>query len=63
MMFLVAVTAFFIVLFSMPTLIKVAREKGLIDLPENPRKIHKRAVPAMGGVVIFAALLINVFFG
>ncbi len=61
-MFLVAVTAFFIVLFSMPTLIKVAREKGLIDLPENPRKIHKRAVPAIGGVVIFAALLINVFF-
>lgn len=62
MMFLVAITAFFIVLFGTPTLIKVAREKGLMDLPEDPRKIHKRAVPTIGGVMIFAALLINVFF-
>ena len=62
MMFFIAITAFFIVLFGMPTLIKVAREKGLMDLPEDPRKIHKRAVPTIGGVMIFAALLINVFF-
>ena len=62
MIFLVAITAFFIVLFGMPTLIKVAREKGLVDLPEDPRKIHTRAVPTIGGVMIFAALLINVFF-
>ena len=61
-MLLVAITAFFIVLFGMPTLIKVAREKGLMDLPEDPRKIHTRAVPTIGGVMIFAALLINVFF-
>ncbi|MGB2190415.1 MAG: MraY family glycosyltransferase, partial [Flavobacteriales bacterium] len=40
----------------------MAREKGLMDLPEDPRKIHKRAVPTIGGVMIFAALLINVFF-
>jgi UDP-GlcNAc:undecaprenyl-phosphate GlcNAc-1-phosphate transferase len=62
MIFLVAITAFFIVLFGMPTLIKVAREKGLVDLPEDPRKIHTRAVPTIGGVMIFAALLINMFF-
>ena len=62
MMFLVAITAFFIVLFGMPTLIKVAREKGLMDLPEDPRKIHQRAVPTIGGVMIFAALLTNAFF-
>lgn len=62
MLFFIAITAFFIVLFGMPTLIKVAREKGLMDLPEDPRKIHKRAVPTLGGVMIFAALLINVFF-
>ena len=62
MMFFVAITAFFNVLSGMPALIKVAREKGLMDLPEDPRKIHKRAVPTIGGVMIFAALLINVFF-
>ena len=62
MLFLVAISAFFIVLFGMPTVIKVAREKGLVDLPEDPRKIHTRAVPTVGGIMIFAALMVNIFF-
>ena len=62
MMMLVAITAFFIVLFGMPTVIKVARQKGLMDVPEDPRKIHVRAVPTVGGIMIFAALLVNAFF-
>lgn len=61
-MVLVAISAFFIVLFGMPTVIKVARQKGLMDMPEDPRKIHVRAVPTVGGIMIFAALLINAFF-
>lgn len=59
---LVAISAFFIVLFGMPTVIKVARQKGLMDIPEDPRKIHVRAVPTVGGIMIFAALLVNAFF-
>ena len=59
---LVAISAFFIVLFGMPTVIKVARQKGLMDMPEDPRKIHVRAVPTVGGIMIFAALLVNAFF-
>ena len=62
MLLLVAISAFFIVLFGMPTVIKVAREKGLVDLPEDPRKIHTRAVPTVGGIMIFAALMVNIFF-
>lgn len=62
MMTLVAISAFFIVLFGMPTVIKVARQKGLMDVPEDPRKIHVRAVPTVGGIMIFAALLVNAFF-
>lgn len=61
-MMLVAISAFFIVLFGMPTVIKVARQKGLMDIPEDPRKIHVRAVPTVGGIMIFAALLVNAFF-
>lgn len=61
-MMLVAISAFFIVLFGMPTVIKVARQKGLMDVPEDPRKIHVRAVPTVGGIMIFAALLVNAFF-
>ena len=41
MLFLVVITAFFIVLFGMPTLIKVARAKGLMDLPEDPRTMDR----------------------
>lgn len=62
MLFLVAISAFFIVLFGMPTLIKVAKLKRLVDEPEDPRKIHHRSVPTIGGVMIFITLMFNVFF-
>lgn len=62
MLFLVAITAFFIVLFGMPTLIKVANLKRLVDEPEDPRKIHHRSVPTVGGVMVFITLMFNVLF-
>ncbi len=49
------VTAFAVSLYTIPVLIKVLQEKGLTDLPTEERKIHKRPVPTLGGVVIFAA--------
>lgn len=62
MIALVALSAFFIALFGMPTLIKVAKLKRLVDEPEDPRKIHNRAVPTVGGIMIFITLMFNVFF-
>ena len=62
MITLVAITAFFIALFGMPSLIKVAKLKRLVDEPEDPRKIHHRSVPTVGGVMLFIALFFNVFF-
>jgi UDP-N-acetylmuramyl pentapeptide phosphotransferase/UDP-N-acetylglucosamine-1-phosphate transferase len=52
---LALVTAFAVSLYTIPVLIKVLQEKGLTDLPTEERKIHKRPVPTLGGVVIFAA--------
>lgn len=49
------VTAFIISIYTIPVLIKVLKEKGLTDLPTEERKIHKRPVPTLGGVIIFAA--------
>ena len=62
MMLLVAISAFFITLFGMPTLIKVAKLKRLVDEPADPRKIHFRSVPSIGGVMIFIAVMVNGFF-
>ncbi len=56
---LVFFTAFSVVLYSTPALIKVAVLKRLIDVPSEDRKIHTRAIPTIGGVIIYAATLFS----
>jgi UDP-GlcNAc:undecaprenyl-phosphate GlcNAc-1-phosphate transferase len=56
---LVFITAFTVVLFATPALIKVAILKNLIDLPSEDRKIHKRAIPTIGGIIIYAATIFS----
>ncbi len=56
---LVFLTAFIVVLYCTPALIKVAVLKRLIDIPTEDRKIHKRAVPTIGGIIIYAATLFS----
>jgi UDP-GlcNAc:undecaprenyl-phosphate/decaprenyl-phosphate GlcNAc-1-phosphate transferase len=55
---LVFFTAFFVVLYCTPPLIKVAILKRLFDEPGG-RKIHKRIIPTIGGIIIFAATLFS----
>jgi UDP-GlcNAc:undecaprenyl-phosphate/decaprenyl-phosphate GlcNAc-1-phosphate transferase len=50
-------TAFLVVLLATPVLIKVAFLKRLFDEPGDSRKLHKRMVPTIGGIIIFAATL------
>ncbi|MCB0773992.1 MAG: undecaprenyl/decaprenyl-phosphate alpha-N-acetylglucosaminyl 1-phosphate transferase [Flavobacteriales bacterium] len=52
-------TAFFVVLFTMPSLIKVARMKHLVDEPSEERKLHHRSIPTIGGIIIFAAIIFS----
>ncbi len=54
---LVFFTAFIVVLYSTPALIKVAVLKRLIDAPSEERKIHKRSIPTIGGIIIYAGTL------
>lgn len=54
---LVFLTSFIVVLYSTPALIKVAVLKRLIDSPSEERKIHKRSVPTIGGIIIYAGTL------
>ena len=59
LLILVFITSFVVVLYSTPALIKVAILKNLIDSPEEDRKIHKRAIPTIGGIIIYAATLFS----
>lgn len=50
-------TAWFVVMISMPSLIKVAKLKHLVDEPTEARKVHHRSVPTIGGIVLFGAIV------
>ena len=52
-------TAFFVVLMATPALIKVAILKRLFDEPGDERKLHKRMIPTIGGIIIFAGTLFS----
>lgn len=51
--------AFFIVLLSTPAFIRVAHIKNLFDSPNESRKLHKKSIPSMGGIMIFAGTLFS----
>lgn len=51
---LVFITSFIGVLFGLPSVITVAKLKGLFD-SHNDRKLHKNKIPRLGGVAIFVA--------
>ncbi len=53
------ITSFLVVLFTMPSLIKVARMKHLVDEPSEARKLHQRSVPTIGGIIIFASIIFS----
>lgn len=51
--------SFFIVLFATPSFIRVAHIKHLFDDPNESRKLHKKSIPSMGGIMIFAGTLFS----
>lgn len=48
--------AFFVTYVSMPVIIRIARVKKLVDVPDN-RKIHKTPIPSLGGFGVFAGFI------
>lgn len=52
------VTAFIITYVSLPVVITIAKEKKILDNPNN-RKIHKEPIPYLGGLAIFAGSIIS----
>lgn len=56
---LIFLTSFIVVLLSTPSLIKVAILKRLFDAPGDERKLHKKMIPTIGGIIIFAATIFS----
>jgi UDP-GlcNAc:undecaprenyl-phosphate GlcNAc-1-phosphate transferase len=52
-------SAFFVVIITTPSLIKVAKMKHLVDVPGDDRKLHFRRIPTIGGIIIFASILFS----
>jgi UDP-GlcNAc:undecaprenyl-phosphate GlcNAc-1-phosphate transferase len=50
-------TSLLIVVFFTPSLIKVAELKNLNDEPDSDRKKHRKKIPTIGGIIIFAGML------
>lgn len=58
-MLFIFLLSLFIVVFSIPPIIKVAFEKRLFDHPTEGRKVHKKIIPNLGGIAIFTAFLFS----
>lgn len=58
---LAILTSFIISFISIPSIIKVAELKNLYDEPCS-RKKHKKAIPTLGGIAIFAGFIFSVCF-
>jgi UDP-GlcNAc:undecaprenyl-phosphate GlcNAc-1-phosphate transferase len=55
------ITAGLITAFAIPSIIRIAEIKHLFDVPDE-RKHHKRSVPTLGGMAIFAGLIFSITF-
>ncbi|MEA2043582.1 MAG: MraY family glycosyltransferase [Bacteroidota bacterium] len=53
-----ALTAFIITYAAIPSIVRVAKLKSLTDKP-NERKMHSSEVPTLGGIAIFAGVMIS----
>ena len=47
---------------AVPMFSKIGKTVGLVDLPDNKRKLHTNAIPLIGGVAVFTSTLFAVTF-
>ena len=52
------ILSFIVTRISIPVILTIAKEKKLVDLP-NERKIHKTPIPSLGGVGIFGGFALG----
>ena len=50
--------AFIVALVMTPVSIKLANKIGALDVPKDGRRMHKKAMPLMGGMAIFLGTMV-----
>ena len=45
-----------------PYTIRLAKKVGALDIPKEKRKIHKKPMPRLGGLAVFAGFTVSVFY-
>lgn len=55
---IIFILAFAISLFVTPISMGLAHRFGIMDIPDDGRRMHKRSIPSFGGLAIFAATMI-----
>lgn len=53
------ITAFTLTFLAIPSIISVAKKKGLVDIPGG-RRSHAEATPSLGGIGIFAGMIFSI---
>ena len=53
------ITAFLVTFIVIPSVIKIAREKHLVDEP-GERRSHSISTPSLGGIAIFAGVIFSI---
>lgn len=56
------IIAVFVVCWGHSILLKIAKEKNIVDNPDA-RKLQKRPVPVMGGIAVFLGVVVGLIFG
>ncbi len=54
--------AFGISLLTTPPVKNIAHKIGAIDVPKDARRVHKKPIPRLGGLAIFAGFLVSALF-
>lgn len=58
----VFIVAFLVTLISTPLVRKLAISQGVIDRPDEARKLHKMPIAYLGGVAVFLGLMAGLFY-
>ncbi|MBL0261158.1 MAG: hypothetical protein IPQ10_08865 [Saprospiraceae bacterium] len=52
-------TSFILTYVAIPSIIKIAKEKRLMDEPGG-RRVHQNSIPTLGGIAIFAGVIFSI---
>ncbi|MCC6428391.1 MAG: undecaprenyl/decaprenyl-phosphate alpha-N-acetylglucosaminyl 1-phosphate transferase [Phycisphaerales bacterium] len=58
----ILVIAFLVTLFATPVMRRLAVKHGVIDRPDEARKIHRQPIAYLGGVAVFLGLMAGIFY-